>query len=90
MRWPFYASKKSLLGYVRVTASKKGSKMLSYICLGFTGAFVQMVWTDSREIGVGLAEEPQPKMGPSILHVCRGRRGHCPWRIFCHVEKIQV
>ena len=32
---------KCLLGYVRVTASKKGSKMLSYICLGFTGAFVR-------------------------------------------------
>ena len=25
-----------------------------------------------------------------ILHICRGRRGHCPWRIFCHVEKFEM
>ena len=24
----------------------------------------------------------------TILHICRGRRGRCPWRIFCHVEKF--
>ena len=27
---------------------------------------------------------------PFILHICRERRGHCPWRIFCHVEKFQI
>ena len=26
----------------------------------------------------------------TILHICRGRRGQCPWRIFCHVEKFQI
>ena len=26
----------------------------------------------------------------SKLHICRGRRGHCPWRIFCHVEKFEM
>ena len=24
----------------------------------------------------------------TILHICRGRRGQCPWRIFCHVDKF--
>ena len=25
-----------------------------------------------------------------ILHTCRGRRGHCLWRICGHVEKFQI
>ena len=35
----------------------------------FSWVFVQLVWKDSRKIGVGLAEVPQPRLGPRYQKV---------------------
>ena len=43
-----------------------------------------------RPSSTSQATSKKSRKRQSIHDICRRRRGHCPWRFFCHLEKFQM
>ena len=44
----------------------------------------------SESVRVSESDNDDADDNLGILHICRGHRGHCPWRIFSHVENFEM